>query len=73
MILKGNQNDGNAYLWRFGGYATGPRIGGDGSDGYMIARRLGPNLNEPIGQTELESNMIQGASQGKTKNIVYHY
>jgi hypothetical protein len=25
--IKGNQNDGNVYEWRFGNYLTGPKIG----------------------------------------------
>jgi hypothetical protein len=60
---EGNQLDRTAYQWHFGNYTTGPRIGPDGSSGYLIAIRLNPS--QSLGKAELYSPQIKGAASGQ--------
>jgi hypothetical protein len=62
--LKGNQQDYNAYQWHFGNVTTGPKIGPDGSSGYLIALRLNPSAM--AGRADVFSPQIQGAASGQS-------
>lgn len=62
--MKGNQNDFKAYQWHFGNVTTGPRIGPDGSSGYLIALRLNPSAL--AGNAEVFSPQIRGAASGQS-------
>jgi hypothetical protein len=62
--LKGNQQDYNAYQWHFGNVTTGPKVGPDGSSGYLIALRLNPAAT--AGRAEVFSPQIRGAASGQS-------
>ena len=58
--------ENNVYKWRFGDTSNGPKSGADFSNGYMIARRLGPINNEPYSQSDLITPKINGAQTGQS-------
>jgi hypothetical protein len=60
--FKGTQ-DYKTYQWHFGNVTTGPKIGPDGSSGYLIALRLNPSAM--AGRADVFSPQIQGAASGQ--------
>ncbi len=61
-LFKGNSEDKNTYQWHLGNYTTEPKVGPEGSDGYLVAIR--GNTSSVPGKAELYSPHINGVDSG---------